>query len=45
MAAEFKKHITNFEESDLDTPGHLEIKVSQILVRDIKQEFEDIINC
>ena len=44
MAAEFRKHIKNFEEADLDNPGHLEIQVSEILVRDIKQECEDIID-
>jgi hypothetical protein len=42
MAAEFKKHIENFEESDLDSAEQLDIKMSEILVRDIRQEDDDI---
>ena len=42
MAAEFKKHIENFEESDLDSAVQLDIKMSEILVRDIRQEDDDI---
>ena len=42
MAAEFKKHIEHFEESDLDSAVELDIKMSEILVRDIRQEDDDI---
>jgi len=43
MAAEFKKEIEGYEESDLDSAIQLEMKVSEILVRDIKQEEIDVI--
>ncbi len=36
MAAVFKTHITDFEEQELDSAVQLEIKISEILVRDIK---------
>ena len=42
MAAEFKKHIEDFEEYDLDSAAELEVKMSEILVRDIRQEDDDI---
>jgi hypothetical protein len=43
MAAEFKKHIEDYEESDLDSAVQLDIKISEILVRDIRQEDDDLI--
>lgn len=43
MAAEFKKHIEGYEECDLDSAIQLEVKVTGILVRDIKQEEIDVI--
>ena len=43
MAAEFKKHIENFEETDLDSAESLDLKMSEILVREIRQEDDDVI--
>ena len=38
MASIFKKKITNYEESDLDSAIQFENVVTEILVRDIKAE-------
>ena len=43
MAAEFKKHIEDFEESDIESAMQLDIKISEILVRDIRQEDDDVV--
>lgn len=38
MASIFKSKIANYEESDLDSAIQLEVKVTDIIVRDIKTE-------
>ena len=43
MAVIFKKVIEDFEVTDLDSANQLEIKVTGILIRDIKTEEEDIL--
>lgn len=43
MATVFKSHITDFEEQDLDSAIQLEVKVSDIVIRDIKCEEHDIL--
>ena len=42
MAAEFKKHIENYEETDLDSAQLLDLKMSEILVREISQEDDNV---
>ncbi len=42
MATVFKSKIEDFEEQELDSAVQLDIKMSDILVRDIKQEDDDI---
>ena len=42
MASEFKKVIEGYEESELDSAHQLQILVTEILVRDIKQEEIDV---
>lgn len=43
MAAVFKKVIEDYEEQDLDNAVHLDLKVSGIIVRDIKSDEQDIL--
>jgi len=43
MAAQFKKQIEDYEESDLDSAVSLSIKISEIIVRDIEQEGDDLV--
>jgi hypothetical protein len=42
MASEFKKHILDYEECDLDSASKLEIAVTEILVRDVQEEVDVI---
>jgi hypothetical protein len=41
MAVEFKKHIDFFEETDLDSAEDLDLKMSEIIVREMRQEDAD----
>ena len=43
MASVFKGIIEDFEESELDSATQLDLKVTEILVRDIKTEEQDIL--
>lgn len=43
MAAEFKRVIEDFEEQDLDSAVQLDLKVTGIIVRDIKSEELDVL--
>ena len=43
MASIFKSKISDYEESDLDSAVQLEMKVSDILVKDIRVEEHDLL--
>jgi hypothetical protein len=42
MAAVFKTKIENYEEQELESAIQMDIKVTEILVRDIKSDEHDI---